>query len=130
MSDQIFNSVSVLPANSAFSMLRDDFDFENLNVSFNGCGFLGIYHVGVACALQYYLPNMRFKNICGASAGAMAAVCLIAGVPLGKNFSTHLLSRRFYFLLSLKGAEHVTCLFEICIEASKSLVHIELFSNS
>lgn len=84
MSDFI-PSISVLPSgNPAYSRLRDDFDFEHLNVSFNGCGFLGIYHVGVACALQYYLPNMKFKNICGASAGAMAAVCLIAGVPLGE----------------------------------------------
>ena len=65
--------------------LRDNFDFENLNVSFNGCGFLGVYHVGVACALNHYLKDMKFKNICGASAGAMAAVCLIAGCPLG-NF--------------------------------------------
>jgi len=24
------------------------FDPDNVNISFNGCGFLGIYHVGVA----------------------------------------------------------------------------------
>ena len=64
---------------------RENFDVENLNISFNGCGFLGVYHVGVACALNHYMPNMKIKNICGASAGAMAAVCLIAGVPSGKQ---------------------------------------------
>jgi predicted acylesterase/phospholipase RssA len=63
---------------------RENFDFENLNLSFNGCGFLGVYHSGVACALSHYLPNMKIKNICGASAGAMVSVCLIAGIPPGK----------------------------------------------
>ena len=65
------------------STTKDNFDVENLNISFNGCGFLGVYHVGVACALRHYMPNMRIRNICGASAGAMAAVCLVAGVPSG-----------------------------------------------
>ena len=97
MSDFI-PSISVLPSgNPAYSRLRDDFDFNHLNVSFNGCGFLGIYHVGVACALQYYLPNMKFKNICGASAGAMAAVCLIAGVPLGELLIYTCISCYHYF---------------------------------
>ena len=72
-----------LDATESGSKLRDNFDVENLNLSFNGCGFLGVYHVGVAAGLKHYMPNMRIKNICGASAGAMAAVCLIAGVPSG-----------------------------------------------
>ena len=50
----------------------------------NGCAFLGIYHIGVASALQYYLPNMDVKNICGASAGAWGAAALLGGMPLGK----------------------------------------------
>ena len=58
-------------------------DFQNLNISFNGCGFLGIYHVGVATALRTYVPNFRIENVCGASAGALAAVCLIGNVPTG-----------------------------------------------
>ena len=72
-------------SSSEESQKMENFDFENINISFNGCGFLGIYHVGVACALNYYLPNMKYKNICGASAGAMAATCLISKVPLGKE---------------------------------------------
>ena len=64
---------------------KENFDVENLNISFNGCGFLGLYYVGVAGALNHYLPNMKIKNICGASAGAMVSVCFIAGVPSGKK---------------------------------------------
>ena len=81
------DTLTVLPPNS-FSQLRDNFDFENINISFNGCGFLGMYHVGVASALKYYLPNITYKNICGASAGAMAAVCLIADIPISKKWGT------------------------------------------
>jgi len=57
------------------------FDPDNVNISFNGCGFLGIYHVGVAAALRAYLPNMRFSVVCGASAGALAGVSLLGDVP-------------------------------------------------
>ena len=81
MSDRI----SAMPVTGSGSKSKLSFDEENLNISFNGCGFLGVYHVGVACGLKHYMPNMRIKNICGASAGAMAAVCLIAGVPSGKH---------------------------------------------
>ena len=88
MSDNLSNLLVFGPDNN---MIKEEvtpkFDFDNINISFNGCGFLGVYHVGVACALKYYLPNMKFKNICGASAGAMAAACLIANVPLGKFFN-------------------------------------------
>ncbi len=54
-------------------------DFQNLNISFNGCGFLGIYHIGVAAALKTYIPDFRIENVSGASAGALAAVCLLGG---------------------------------------------------
>ena len=60
-------------------------DFQNLNISFNGCGFLGIYHIGVATALKTYVPDFRIENVSGASAGALAAVCLLGGVPTGKQ---------------------------------------------
>ena len=77
--------ISVLPPNS-FSTMRDDFNFDEINISFNGCGFLGIYHVGVACALKHYMPDMKYANVCGCSAGAMAAVALLADVPAGKHY--------------------------------------------
>jgi hypothetical protein len=85
-------SFTVLPQHK-FSKMRENFDWDNLNLSFNGCGFLGIYHVGVASALKHHLPNTKFKNVCGASAGAMAAVCLLGEVPMGKFNYTRCLLR-------------------------------------
>lgn len=54
-----------------------------MNFSFAGCGFLGIYHVGVASCLKKYAPNLLVNKISGASAGALAAVCLLCDSPLG-----------------------------------------------
>ncbi|XP_063851987.1 patatin-like phospholipase domain-containing protein 2 isoform X2 [Scylla paramamosain] len=54
-----------------------------MNFSFAGCGFLGIYHVGVAACLKKYAPNLLVNKISGASAGALAAVCLLCDSPLG-----------------------------------------------
>ncbi|XP_045619539.2 1-acylglycerol-3-phosphate O-acyltransferase Pnpla3 isoform X2 [Procambarus clarkii] len=54
-----------------------------MNFSFAGCGFLGIYHVGVAACLKKYAPNLLLNKISGASAGALAAVCLLCDSPLG-----------------------------------------------
>ena len=55
-----------------------------MNLSFAGCGFMGIYHVGVAACLRKYAPHLLLERIYGASAGAMAAACLLCDVPLGK----------------------------------------------
>ena len=59
-------------------------DIKNLEVSFSGCGFLGIYHVGVAAAFQHFQPECNFASLCGAAAGALAAAGLMAGIPLCK----------------------------------------------
>ena len=72
------------------------YDFDNLNISFNGCGFLGVYHVGVASALHHYLPNMEFNYVCGASAGAMAGACLVGKIPLGKVIILYYYFSLFY----------------------------------
>ena len=53
-----------------------------MNISFAGCGFMGIYHVGVSSCLQTYAPFMLDNKIAGASAGSLAASALVAGVPL------------------------------------------------
>lgn len=55
-----------------------------MNLSFAGCGFLGIYHVGVACCFRQYAPQLLLDKISGASAGALAACCLLCDLPLGK----------------------------------------------
>lgn len=56
------------------------------SISFAGCGFLGIYHVGVASCLVEQAPFLvqNAKHIYGASAGALTATALVTGVCLGE----------------------------------------------
>ncbi|KAJ8271529.1 hypothetical protein COCON_G00103880 [Conger conger] len=56
------------------------------NISFAGCGFLGIYHVGVASCLQEQAPFLvdNARHIYGASAGALTASALVTGACLGQ----------------------------------------------
>ncbi|MGH0122052.1 UNVERIFIED_CONTAM: hypothetical protein FKN15_001777 [Acipenser sinensis] len=56
------------------------------NVSFAGCGFLGVYHVGVASCFQEKAPYLiRDANkIYGASAGALTAAALVCGACLAQ----------------------------------------------
>ncbi|XP_075164491.1 brummer isoform X1 [Haematobia irritans] len=58
-----------------------------MNLSFAGCGFLGIYHVGVAVCFKKYAPHLLLEKIGGASAGALAACCLLCDLPLGSMTS-------------------------------------------
>lgn len=56
------------------------------SISFAGCGFMGIYYVGAtACVLERF-PRLIHgaRRIYGASAGALTAAMLTAGVPLGE----------------------------------------------
>ncbi|RZF33739.1 hypothetical protein LSTR_LSTR007998 [Laodelphax striatellus] len=53
-----------------------------MNLSFAGCGFLGIYHVGVAVCFKKYAPHLLLNKISGASAGAIAACCLLCDLPI------------------------------------------------
>jgi len=57
---------------------------RNMNVSFSGCGFLGIYHIGVASCLKTYAPYLLENKLCGSSAGAISACCLLCDIPLGE----------------------------------------------
>ena len=63
------------------------------NISFAGCGFLGIYHVGVASCLQEQAPFLveNARHVYGASAGALTATALVSGVCLGRSWSEPLL---------------------------------------
>ncbi|XP_030755609.1 1-acylglycerol-3-phosphate O-acyltransferase Pnpla3-like isoform X1 [Sitophilus oryzae] len=58
-----------------------------MNLSFAGCGFLGMYHVGVACCFRKYAPHLLLDKISGASFGAIAACCLLLDLPLGETTS-------------------------------------------
>lgn len=52
------------------------------DISFAGCGFIGIYHVGVSASLSRYAPHLLQQRILGSSAGALAGAALIGEVPL------------------------------------------------
>ncbi|XP_063486914.1 patatin-like phospholipase domain-containing protein 2 isoform X2 [Symphalangus syndactylus] len=56
------------------------------NISFAGCGFLGVYYVGVASCLREHAPFLvaNATHIYGASAGALTATALVTGVCLGE----------------------------------------------
>ncbi|XP_039197290.1 patatin-like phospholipase domain-containing protein 2 isoform X2 [Crotalus tigris] len=56
------------------------------SVSFAGCGFLGVYHIGVATCLQERAPRLLRDARCiyGASAGALAGAVLIGGGSLAQ----------------------------------------------
>lgn len=62
-----------------------------MNLSFAGCGFLGIYHVGVAACFRQYAPYVVLGKTSGASAGALAACSLILELPVGKFGNNFLL---------------------------------------
>ena len=60
---------------------------EGWNLSFAGCGFLGIYHIGVASCLLEKAPHLvqGAANIYGASAGALTAAVLASQASLSKT---------------------------------------------
>uniref|UniRef100_UPI00398F7993 patatin-like phospholipase domain-containing protein 2 n=1 Tax=Pristiophorus japonicus TaxID=55135 RepID=UPI00398F7993 len=62
-------------------------DSSSWSISFAGCGFLGIYHIGVASCLCELAPSLvhNAKNIYGASAGALTASALVSGACLGES---------------------------------------------
>ncbi|CAH2062778.1 unnamed protein product, partial [Iphiclides podalirius] len=55
-----------------------------MNLSFAGCGFLGIYHVGVAVCFKKYAPHLLLGKISGASFGAISACALLCDLPIGE----------------------------------------------
>ncbi len=50
---------------------------RRLEISFGGCGFLGVYHVGVGKCVVDHAPHLfdEFQGFYGASAGSLSAVC-------------------------------------------------------
>ena len=52
-----------------------------MNLTFAGCGFLGMYHIGVVSAIQEHAPKMMdsIMNFGGCSAGAIAAAAASTG---------------------------------------------------
>nr|XP_020644567.1 patatin-like phospholipase domain-containing protein 2 isoform X3 [Pogona vitticeps] len=56
------------------------------SVSFAGCGFLGVYHIGAATCLQERAPHLirNARQIYGASAGALTGAVLVGGGSLAE----------------------------------------------
>jgi len=85
---------------TAADKMEKQFDWNDLHISFageksfpkvesrptrmppSGCGFLGIYHVGVAAAFRSVAPDIKFTKLCGASAGSLVATALAGDVDI------------------------------------------------
>jgi predicted acylesterase/phospholipase RssA len=52
------------------------------NLSLGGCGFMGIYHVGVVKAIKERKPEYLHK-IAGTSCGALVAAATVCDCPMG-----------------------------------------------
>lgn len=67
--------------------IAEDLERSIMNFSFAGCGFLGIYHVGVASCLKQHAPQLvENATFLGASAGALVSTCLMCGIDIGLSF--------------------------------------------
>ncbi|CAF0754116.1 unnamed protein product [Didymodactylos carnosus] len=60
---------------------------STMNLSLSGCGFLGVYHIGVICAFKEYAPNILEGKMAGCSAGSLVAACAICDCCLGQMAS-------------------------------------------
>ncbi|CAF3538558.1 unnamed protein product [Rotaria socialis] len=58
-----------------------------INLSLCGCGFLGVYHVGVVCAFKEHAPAILNGKMAGCSAGSLVAACAMSGCCLGQMCS-------------------------------------------
>lgn len=100
------------------------------NLSFAGCGFLGIYHVGVAACLKKYAPQLVVHKASGASAGAIAACCLLCDAPLGKEKISVFVSK-FHLILNSQLSTQIQFLLNIHFRfSSKTNGNFISLSNS
>lgn len=60
---------------------------KDLNIAFSGCGFLGIYHLGVVSCFKDNAPAFleRVKCFGGTSAGAFAATALLMDLNMSES---------------------------------------------
>jgi len=94
------------------------------HLSFSGCGFLGIYHVGVASCCREYAPHLVAQKVAGASAGALVACALITDRCLGLCEFHVIFRRRSWKWFRL--LRHVTVAWSvrlICCLSSVTLMH-------
>ena len=56
---------------------------NNIAFSFAGCGFLGMYHVGVVSAFREYSPNALKGKLVGCSVGSLVAAAIVCNLKTG-----------------------------------------------
>ncbi|XP_060932279.1 patatin-like phospholipase domain-containing protein 2 isoform X1 [Limanda limanda] len=66
---------------------------EEWNLSFAGCGFRSVYHLGASSCILERVPWLIHgaSKICGASSGCLVAVALTVGIPI-EQFCVHVMS--------------------------------------
>ncbi|XP_019934386.2 patatin-like phospholipase domain-containing protein 2 isoform X1 [Paralichthys olivaceus] len=66
---------------------------EEWNLSFAGCGFRSVYHLGASSCILERVPRLIHgaSKICGASSGCLVAAALTVGIPV-EQFCVHVLS--------------------------------------
>lgn len=74
----------------------EDLDPNLMNLSLNGCGYLGIYHVGVCSCIKKYYPQALKGAISGGSVGALVACAFMCDVPLGECCCKKILNASFH----------------------------------
>merc|ERR1712179_713093 len=78
---------------------KEKVNSDKICLSFAGCGFTGVYHIGVASCLKLCAPQLLRNKIGGSSSGAMCALALTCDVPL-ENVT------RFVISLSMRAKEN------------------------
>ncbi|OQR67515.1 patatin phospholipase domain-containing protein 2-like [Tropilaelaps mercedesae] len=89
-------------------MRRGPIKGRDYHLSLSGCGFLGLYHVGVISAFHEYARQLCSNKIAGASAGSLAAACLICNVAFGRLVVTEKLGTAYGSRGWESGAESLT----------------------
>ena len=56
----------------------------NYHLSFSGCGFQGLYHIGVASCIQRHAPYLFDGKVAGCSAGGLIAACAVCECKLSE----------------------------------------------
>lgn len=64
---------------------------KDVSIAFSGAGFLGCYYAGVILCLKRFAPEVNIVSATGASAGALAACCLLSRKPVDEYIASVLL---------------------------------------
>ena len=57
--EHLFHHGGALKKGRSSKKFPNKIDLHNLDISFGGCGFLGMYHIGVASAFRHFVPDCK-----------------------------------------------------------------------